>query len=179
MMNLWHELPSGPKWPEIIYVVVEIPKKSRNKYEYDEDGGFIKLDRVLFSSLHYPGDYGFVPRTLHADGDPLDVVVMTNEPTFSGCVIEARPLGVFRLVDKGDYDDKILAVPHTDPLFSEYHDLDDVPIHFMEEMAHFFSVYKDLEMAEVKIEGWDDQEDAYGEIEEAVNRYWEHMQGRV
>ena len=179
MMNLWHELPSGPKWPEIIYVVVEIPKKSRNKYEYDEDGGFIKLDRVLFSSLHYPGDYGFVPRTLHADGDPLDVLVMTNEPTFSGCVIEARPLGVFRLVDKGDYDDKILAVPHTDPLFSEYHDLDDVPIHFMEEMAHFFSVYKDLEMAEVKIEGWDDQKEAYGEIEEAVNRYWEHMQGHV
>jgi inorganic pyrophosphatase len=178
MMNLWHELPSGPNWPEIIYVVVEIPKKSRNKYEYDEDGGFIKLDRVLFSSLHYPGDYGFVPRTLHSDGDPLDVVVMTNEPTFSGCVIEARPLGVFRLVDKGDNDDKILAVPHTDPLFSEYRDLDDVPVHFKEEMAHFFTVYKDLEMAEVEVKGWDDQDDAYEEIEQAVRRYWKHMQGR-
>lgn len=178
MMNLWHELPSGPSWPEIIYVVVEIPKKSRNKYEYDEDGGFIKLDRVLFSSLHYPGDYGFVPRTLHPDGDPLDVVVMTNEPTFSGCVIEARPLGVFRLVDKGDNDDKILAVPHTDPLFNEYRDLNDVPIHFKEEMAHFFTVYKDLETAEVEVKGWDDQDDAYEEIEQAVRRYWEHRQGR-
>jgi inorganic pyrophosphatase len=103
---------------------------------------------------------------------------MTNEPTFSSCVIEARPFGVFRLPDKGDTDDKVLAVPHTDPLFSEYRDLDDVPIHFMEEMAHFFSVYKDLEMAEVEIKGWDDQDDAYEEIEEAASRYWEHMQGR-
>jgi len=131
-----------------------------------------------FSSLHYPGDYGFVPRTLHADGDPLDVVVKTNEPTFAGCVIEARPLGVFRLVDKGDYDDKILAVPHTDPLFSEYRDLDDVPVHFREEMVHFFTVYKDLEMAEVEIKGWDGQHEAYEEIEQAVRRYWQHMQGR-
>ena len=131
-MNLWHELPPGPDWPRVIYVVVEIPKKSRNKYEYDEQGGFVKLDQ-----------------TLHADGDPLDVLVMTNEPTFAGCVIEARPLGVFRLVDKGQLDDKILAVPHTDPLFKEYHTLGDVPPHFLEEMAHFFSVYKDLESAEV------------------------------
>jgi len=175
-MNLWHELPSGPNCPQVIHVVVEIPKKSRNKYEYDRDGGFIKLDRVLFSSLHYPGDYGFVPRTLHRDGDPLDVLVMTHEPTFSGCVIEARPLGVFRLVDKGDADDKILAVPHNDPLFSEYRDLNDVPVHFVEEMAHFFSVYKDLEMAEVETQGWDDQADAYAEIKEAVDRYREHTE---
>lgn len=175
-MNLWHELPSGPDCPEIIYVVVEIPRKSQNKYEYDEEGGFIKLDRVLFSSLHYPGDYGFIPRTLHTDGDPLDVLVMTNEPTFSGCVIEARPLGVFRLIDKGEEDDKILAVPRTDPLFDEYRRLDDVAVHFLEEVAHFFSVYKDLEQAEVEAKGWDDQSDAYQEIEEAVGRYWEHRQ---
>jgi inorganic pyrophosphatase len=103
---------------------------------------------------------------------------MTDEPTFSGCVIEARPLGVFRLVDKGDYDDKILAVPHIDPFFSEYRDLDDVPAHFLEEIAHFFTVHKDLETAEVEIKGWDDQDDAYEEIEQAVKRYWEHMQGR-
>jgi inorganic pyrophosphatase len=99
--NLWRELPPGPDAPRVIYVVVEIPKRSRNKYEYDEQGGFIKLDRVLYSSLHYPGDYGFIPRTLHEDGDPLDVLVMTNEPTFSGCVIEARPLGIFHLLDRG------------------------------------------------------------------------------
>ena len=175
-MNLWHELPPGPDWPRVIYVVVEIPKKSRNKYEYDEQGGFVKLDRVLFSSLHYPGDYGFVPQTLHADA--LDVLVMTNEPTFASCVIEARPLGVFRLVDKGQLDDKILAVPHTDPLFKEYHSLEDVPPHFLEEMAHFFSVYKDLESATVVGKGWDGLEQAYAEIERAVQRYREHMRDR-
>jgi inorganic pyrophosphatase len=177
-MNLWRELPSGPDWPHVINVIVEIPRGSRNKYEYDRSGAFMKLNRVLFSSLHYPGDYGFIPRTLKASGDPLAVLVMTNEPTFSGCVIQARPLGVFRLIDKGEYDDKILAVPHTDPLFSEYRDLGDVPKHFLEEAAHFFRVYKDLEMAEVEAKGWDDQDGAYDEIRKAVDRYWEHVQGR-
>jgi inorganic pyrophosphatase len=171
MMNLWRELPPGPDWPKVIYVVVEIPKKSRNKYEYDEKGGFVKLDRVLFSSLHYPGDYGFVPQTLHDDGDPLDVLVMTNEPTFSGCVIEARPLGVFHLMDRGQVDDKILAVPHTDPLFNGYCSLGDVPAHFLEEVAHFFNVYKDLESAEVEGKGWDGLDRAYKEIERAVQYY--------
>jgi inorganic pyrophosphatase len=177
-MNLWRELPSGPDWPQVIYVVVEIPRGSRNKYEYDSDAGFLKLDRVIFSSLHYPGDYGFIPRTLKADGDPLAVLVITNEPTFSGCVIEARPLGVFRLLDKGEYDPKILAVPHTDPLFSEYHNLADVPRHFLEEAAHFFSVYKDLEMAEVEAKGWEGQDAAYEEIRQAIDHYWRHVQGR-
>ena len=174
-MNLWRELPPGPDVPQVIYVVVEIPKKSRNKYEYDEDGGFIKLDRVLYSSLHYPGDYGFVPRTLHDDGDPLDVLVMTNEPTFSGCVIEARPLGIFHLIDKGKLDDKILAVPHTDPLFDNYHALDDVPPHFLEEVTHFFSVYKDLESAKTENTGWEGVEKAHSEIERAIASYWERM----
>ncbi len=170
-MNLWRELPPGPDWPHVIYVVVEIPKKSRNKYEYDAKGGFVKLDRVLFSSLHYPGDYGFIPQTLHDDGDPLDVLVMTNEPTFSGCVIEARPLGVFHLIDKGVVDDKILAVPHTDPLFNHYHELNDIPAHFLEEVTHFFNVYKDLEQAETAGKGWDGLEQAYTEIERAVANY--------
>jgi inorganic pyrophosphatase len=176
-MNLWRELPPGPDWPEVIYVVVEIPKKSRNKYEYDEKGGFVKLDRVLFSSLHYPGDYGFIPQTLHDDGDPLDVLVMTNEPTFSGCVIEARPLGIFHLVDKGQTDDKILAVPHTDPLFNAYHSLDDVPPHFLAEVTHFFNVYKDLESVEVEGRGWDGLERAYAEISHAVEQYQMSLKG--
>ncbi len=170
-MNLWKELPPGPDVPRIIYVVVEIPKRSRNKYEYDEQGGFIRLDRVLYSSLHYPGDYGFIPRTLHDDGDPLDVLVMTNEPTFAGCVIEARPLGIFHLIDRGKLDDKILAVPHTDPLFDSYCSLEDVPPHFLEEMAHFFSVYKDLEAAEVEGRGWEGLKRAREEIERAIEMY--------
>jgi inorganic pyrophosphatase len=178
MMNLWHELSPGPDWPHVIYVVVEIPKKSRNKYEYDEQRGFVKLDRVLFSSLHYPGDYGMIPQTLGADGDPLDVLVMVNEPTFSGCVIEARPLGIFHLIDKGQTDDKILAVPEYDPLFNEYRALENVPPHFLEEMAHFFNVYKDLESAEVVGTGWDGLEVAHSEIENAVARYRRHMRER-
>ena len=170
-MNLWRELPPGPDVPRVVYVVVEIPKRSRNKYEYDEDGGFIKLDRVLYSSLHYPGDYGFIPRTLHDDGDPLDVLVMTNEPTFSGCVIEARPLGIFHLVDKGRPDDKILAVPHTDPLFDGYRSMEQVPPHFLEEVTHFFNVYKDLERAEVSGQRWEGLERAHQEIERAIEMY--------
>jgi inorganic pyrophosphatase len=169
--NLWRELPPGPKIPGVIYVVVEIPKRSRNKYEYDEQGGFIKLDRVLYSSLHYPGDYGFIPRTLHDDGDPLDVLVITNEPTFAGCVIEARPLGIFHLEDRGALDDKILAVPHTDPLFDNYRTLEDVQPHFLEEVAHFFNVYKDLEKAEVKSHGWEGLDRAHQEIERAIDMY--------
>lgn len=174
--NLWRELPPGPlsgtsSYPQVIYVVVEIPKRSRNKYEYDAQGGFIKLDRVLASSLHYPGDYGFVPQTLHDDGDPLDALVITNEPTFSGCVIEARPLGVFHMLDREVPDDKILAVPRTDPLFKHYQSLKDVPPHFLQEVAHFFSVYKDLEMAKVIPKGWDDQEEAHQEIQKAHQNF--------
>lgn len=170
-MNLYHELPPGPDWPNIVYMVVEIPKKSRNKYEYDVDGGFVKLDRVLFSPLHYPGDYGFIPQTLHPDGDPLDILVITNEPTYSGCVIEARPLGLFRLTDKGEQDDKVLAVPNTDPGFSGYRTLKDVPSHFLDEMAHFFTVYKDLESVRVKVRGWKGRKAAHAEIEKAVKLY--------
>ena len=170
-MNLYHELPPGPDWPAIVYMVVEIPKKSRNKYEYDVEGGFVKLDRVLFSPLHYPGDYGFIPQTLHPDGDPLDILVITNEPTFSGCVIEARPVGIFQLTDKGEKDDKILAVPNTDSGFSEYRTLEDVPSHFLNEMAHFFTVYKDLESVRVKAHGWKGLKAAHESVEKAVKLY--------
>ena len=171
MKNLWHDLKPGPNWPQVVYVVVEIPKKSRNKYEYDETGAFFRLDRRLFSSLHYPGDYGLIPQTLASDGDPLDVLVMVDEPTFSGCVIEARPLGVYHLIDKGQADDKILAVPEQDPLFRQYRGLEDVPPHFLQEMAHFFNVYKDLESAEVQGTGWDGLDVAHREIRQAVERY--------
>ncbi len=175
MANLWHELPPGPNVPEVIYVVVEIPKRSRNKFEYDKHGGFIKLDRVLYSSLHYPGDYGFIPRTHYDDGDPLDVLVMTNEPTFPGCVIEARPVGIFRMRDRGLADDKILAVPATDPLFDGYADLNDVPPHFLHEVAHFFTVYKDLQHIRVEPLGWEDCAAALAEIERAIGLYGQYL----
>jgi inorganic pyrophosphatase len=178
MANLWHELPPGPTPPEVVYVVVEIPKRSRNKYEYDEQSGFVKLDRVLYSSLHYPGDYGFIPRTLYDDDDPLDVLVHINEPTFPGCVIEARPLGIFRMRDKGVPDDKILAVPATDPLFDEMRKLSDIPSHYLEEVTHFFTVYKDLQHVRVEAMGWEDHEIAGQEIERAINLYAQSLRTR-
>ncbi len=154
-MNLWKDLTAGPNAPDTVNVVVEIPKGSRNKYEYDKETGAIRLDRVLYSSIHYPGDYGFVAQTLYDDGDPLDILVMVNEPTFSGCVIQARPIGLFRMKDKGEPDDKILAVPANDPIFGDYHDISDIPQHFLQEVAHFFAVYKDLEGVHVKTIGWE------------------------
>lgn len=153
--SLWRELETGPRAPDEIYVIVEIPKGHRNKYEYVKDAGFIKLDRVLYSSLHYPGDYGLIPQTHYDDGDPLDVLVMINEPTFPGCVIQARPIGMFRMLDRGLADDKILAVPVKDPIFAEYHDIADIPQHFLSEVAHFFEVYKDLESAHTDPIGWE------------------------
>ena len=103
-MNLWHDLDPGPSVPDVIHVIVEIPKGSRNKYEYHKQTGAFKLDRVLNSPVHYPGDYGFIPQTYYEDGDPLDVLVVTNLPTFTGCIVEARPIGMFRMRDKGEAD---------------------------------------------------------------------------
>jgi inorganic pyrophosphatase len=176
MMNLWHELPPGPDAPDVIYVLVEIPKGSRNKYEYHKTAGILKLDRVLYSSLHYPGDYGLIPRTYYEDGDPLDVLVMINEPTFPGCVIEARPIGMFRMMDRGLPDDKILAVPANDPLFKDYHDIGDIPQHFLAEVTHFFQVYKDLEGARVEPRGWEGGEAAREQIRHAIELYQRDFQ---
>jgi len=170
-MNLWHELSPGPNAPDIVYVIVEIPKGSRNKYEYDKDLGLLRLDRVLYSSLHYPGDYGLIPQTYYDDGDPLDILVMTNSPTFSGCLLEARPIGLFRMLDKGLPDDKVLAVLEHDPFFADYHDIADIPQHFLAEMAHFFSVYKDLEGVHTEPLGWEPAAAARQAIRHAIRLY--------
>ena len=170
-MNLWHDLEVGPDAPDTIHVVVEVPKGSRNKYEYHKQAGTIFLDRVLYSSLHYPGDYGLIPRTFYGDGDPLDALVMVGEPSFPGCVIVARPIGIFRMLDKGLPDDKVLCVPATDPIFRDAYDLPDIPQHFLEEVAHFFSVYKDLEGVHVKKVGWERAEKARESIRHAVALY--------
>jgi inorganic pyrophosphatase len=154
-MNLWHDLDAGPHVPQTVNVIVEIPKGSRNKYELDKSLGMFRLDRVLFSAMEYPGDYGLIPQTYYDDGDPLDVLVMVTEPTFTGCIIQARPIGLFRMVDRGKRDDKVLAVPVNDPLARDYHDIEDIPQHYLKEVAHFFSVYKDLEGIRVKAVGWE------------------------
>jgi len=174
MPNRFMLVPPGPDVPRTIHIIVEIPKGKRNKYEVDKETGLLRLDRYLYSSAHYPGDYGFIPQTLAEDGDPLDAVVMVNEPTFSGCLIEARPLGLFKMTDRGDNDFKVLAVPATDPIFREYHDLWRVPPHYLREVEHFFATYKQLEgESEVKTQGWDDSEAARQEILKCVRLYRE------
>lgn len=153
-LHLWHNLASGPKAPSVIYAVIEVPKGSRNKYEYSKTAGVIKLDRVLYSPLHYPGDYGFIPQTFFEDGDPMDVLVMMNEATFPGCVVEARALAMLKMIDNDEPDYKVLAVPATDPNFDHIQSDKDLPKHFMNEVSHFFMTYKQLEGAKVENMGW-------------------------
>lgn len=174
MMNLWHDVETGPEPPELIHVIVEIPARTRNKYEFDHEGGFLRLNRVLYSSLHYPGDYGLIPRTLYDDGDPLDVLVLVKEPTFPGCVITARPIGIFRMLDQNQADDKVLAVADDDPLYAEYHEIDDVPAHFLREVSHFFERYKDLEGKRVQALGWEPRAVALERISHAQRLYTAH-----
>lgn len=171
VQHLWHNLSPGPSAPEVVYAVVEVPKGSRNKYEYSKSAGVIKLDRVLYSPLHYPGDYGFIPQSYYGDGDPLDILVMMSEPTYPGCIIEARVVGMLRLVDRGENDDKILAVPATDPQFEEVHSLAHAPKHFLREVEHFFLVYKQLEGKAVESKGWADEIEARAAIESALKLY--------
>jgi len=154
-----------------VTVLIEIPKGSRNKYEYDKELEKVRFDRMLFSPVHYPSDYGFIPETLAEDADPLDALVLVWEPTFPGCVIEARPIGLFKMWDEKGKDNKILCVPVNDPLWNHLHNLQDVPPHLLREIEHFFTIYKDLEYKQVKVEGWEEAEKAYEVIEKARKRY--------
>ncbi len=165
------QVTAGTKVPSVVNAIVEIAKGRRSKFEVDKHTGLIKLDRYLYSSSHYPGDYGFIPQTLAEDGDALDVLVMVNEPTFSGCLIEARVIGLFRMTDRGANDFKVLGVPHTDPLFGEIQELADVPHHYLREVEHFFATYKQLEGVAVETQGWAGRGDAIAEVERCVERF--------
>mgnify|MGYP001951397395 CR=1 FL=1 len=162
----------------IIDVMIEIPKGSRNKYEYDPKKGVIRFDRMLFSPTHYPADYGFIPETLALDGDPLDALVLVWESTFPGCLIESYPIGLFMMRDEKGEDEKILCVPRNDPLWNYVKSLKDVPPHLLKEIEHFFTVYKDLENKKVVAEGWQDREAAIQAINRAKKRYKENMQNK-
>ncbi|TVU54362.1 MAG: inorganic diphosphatase [Arthrospira sp. PLM2.Bin9] len=148
-------IPPEPK-PGLVNVLIEIPAGSKNKYEFDKDLQAFALDRVLYSSVQYPYDYGFIPNTLADDGDPLDGMVLMDEPTFPGCVIAARPIGMLEMIDGGDRDEKILCVPAKDPRYSEVNSLKDIAPHRLEEIAEFFRTYKNLEKKVTEILGWQD-----------------------
>jgi inorganic pyrophosphatase len=172
------QVPAGTQLPSAVNAIVEIPKGHRNKFEVDPATGLMRLDRYLYSSSHYPSDYGFIPQTLAEDGDNLDILVMVSEPTFSGCLIQARVLGLFRMTDRGVHDYKILAVPHSDPLLAEIQDLDDVPKPFLREVEHFFATYKQLEGVTIEVGGWDHAAAAFSEVHASVDRYMAELARR-
>jgi len=156
---------------EVLTMIVEIPMGSRNKYEIDHETGEVFLDRRLFTATRYPADYGFLPDTLAEDGDPLDIMALVGEPTFPGCRIRLRPLGLFVMLDKGKADHKVLGIPIGEPLWAHVKTLDDVPAHILSEMEHFFAVYKDLEDGATDTAGWRDLEHTYEVIEAARKAY--------
>jgi len=152
-------------------VLIEIPKGSRNKYEYDFKLKKVRYDRMIFSSMMYPADYGFVPETLALDGDALDVLVLVTEPTFPGCVMEVKPIGVFHMEDEKGPDEKVICVPVSDPVWNRVGDLSELNPHLIKEIEHFFQVYKDLEKKKVSIGGWGDHQEAKEIVAKCVNRF--------
>jgi len=148
------------EFPDIVQVIVEVPKGSRNKYEYDHESGRIKLNRVLFSAVHYPADYGFVIDTLAEDGDEVDILVMIEEPTFPGCLMDATPIGMLKMRDDKGVDNKVLAVPLQDPRWSPIKDIHELPPNIMNEIENFFLTYKRLEAKVVASDGWEDAKKA-------------------
>lgn len=152
-------------------VLIEIPKGSRNKYEYDFVLHKIRFDRMLFSSMMYPGDYGFIPETLALDKDPLDILVLGSEPTFPMCVMEVKPIGVFHMTDEKGPDEKIICVPISDPIWNQLNDISDMNPHQVKEIEHFFQVYKDLEEKKVDVGGWGDVNEAYDIVYNCTERY--------
>ena len=162
-------------------VLIEIPKGSRNKYEYDFVLHKIRFDRMLFSSMMYPGDYGFIPETLALDKDPLDVLVLGSEPTFPMCVMEVKPIGVFHMTDEKGPDEKIICVPVSDPIWNLLEDISDMNQHQLKEIEHFFQVYKDLEEKKVDVGGWGDVSEAYEIVNNCTKRYEisEHKKNRT
>ncbi|MGC9383474.1 MAG: inorganic diphosphatase [Kosmotogaceae bacterium] len=157
----------------VLDIMVEIPKGSRNKYEYDKKRKRIRFDRTLFSAVHYPSDYGYILNTLAQDDDPLDALVLVSEPTFPGCLIEAVPIGVFKMWDEKGIDEKILCVPVKDPLWNHISNLNEVPPHLLREIEHFFSIYKELENKETGSEGWGDKDAAIEIIKDSRERFEE------
>ena len=169
------KIPIGKKAPEIVNVVVEIPKGSHNKYEYDEELDEIKLDRVLYSAVFYPTDYGFIPETRSKDGDHLDVLIISSEPVFPGCIIEAKPISILYMEDEAGIDEKIIAISTKDPYTDEIESIDDVDKNFKNEIHEFFKTYKRLEHKEVTVKGWSGKAKAIDIIKEAQKRYQKEL----
>ncbi|MBQ3013668.1 MAG: inorganic diphosphatase [Clostridia bacterium] len=172
-MNVWHDIPPAYVNPDDFAAIIEIPKGSKCKYELDKSTGLLKLDRILYTSTHYPANYGFIPRTYADDGDPLDVLVLCSEAIYPMTMMRVYPIGVMRMLDGGKMDDKIIAVPVSDPTYAGIDSIDSLPPHIFDEMMHFFSVYKQLENKETAVKSLFGRKKAEEIIAEAIEFYKE------
>ena len=171
MNNIWHDVSPERIKPDDFLCVIEIPKGSRKKYELDKETGYIILDRVLYTSTHYPANYGFIPRTYGDDNDPLDVLLICAEDLEPLTLVRAYPIGVIAMVDGGSRDEKIIAIPCNEPNYNMYKSIDELPRHIFDEMRHFFAVYKNLEEKETAVEEVANADAAIKTIDEAIERY--------
>ncbi len=175
MSNIWHDISPKRITPEDFICVVEISKGSKKKYELDKETGLIMLDRILYTSTHYPANYGFIPRTYGDDEDPLDVLLLCSEPLEPMSLVRAFPIGVISMIDNGRNDEKIIAIPFGDPTYNQYTDIEQLPKHIFDEMRHFFKVYKNLEHKTTAVDEVMAKSEAIKIIKEAIDRYVENF----
>ncbi len=171
MSNIWHDISPDRIKPDDFICVVEIPKGSKKKYELDKETGLIILDRILYTSTHYPANYGFIPRTYGDDGDPLDVLLVCSQALEPMTLVRAYPIGVINMIDSDHNDEKIIAIPFNDPNYNMYTDIDQLPKHVFDEMRHFFSVYKNLENKTTAVDEVSARDAAVRVVDEAIDRY--------
>lgn len=172
-MNIWHDTDPKSVHPDDFPAVIEIPKGGKCKYELDKSTGLLRLDRILYTSTHYPANYGFIPRTYADDGDPLDVLVLCSEPIYPLTIVRVYPIGMMRMLDGGKMDDKIIAVPFSDPSYMGIQSIDELPAHIFDEILHFFTVYKQLENKQTDVKSLYGPAEAREIIQEAIDNYWE------
>lgn len=175
MSNIWHDINPKRITPEHFVAVIEIPKGSKKKYELDKETGYLMLDRILYTSTHYPANYGFIPRTYGDDQDPLDVLLLCSEEIEPMTLVPAYPIGVIYMIDNGRNDEKIIAIPKGDPMYNQYNDISELPDHISQEMSHFFTVYKQLENKETAINEIGGREKALQVIRDAISSYIENF----
>ena len=171
MSNIWHDISPKRITPEDFICVIEISKGSKKKYELDKETGYIMLDRILYTSTHYPANYGFIPRTYGDDNDPLDVLLICAEKLEPMSLVRAYPIGVITMIDNGRYDEKIIAIPFNDPNNNQYKSIDELPKHVFDEMTHFFRVYKNLENKETAVDEVQGRDEAIQIISQAIDHY--------